>query len=55
MSMKMDLIWQDDDAIEYRANCTDCSFRSDPLDDEDAARAAWTGHACVRVESLPRM
>ncbi len=54
MSMKLDLIWQDDDAIEYRAACIDCSFRSAPFDDEEMARAAWFGHACaVAAASAP--
>jgi len=53
MSIKMDLIWQDNDTFEYRANCADCSYRSEPFDDEETARAAWFGHACVRVGSLP--
>ncbi len=55
MSMKLDLIWQDDDAIEYRATCNDCSFRSESSDDEEIARAAWLLHACadLRTMSLP--
>jgi len=53
MSMTMDLIWQDDDAILYRATCSECSYRSVPLPDEDMATAAWFGHVCVRVGSLP--
>ena len=48
MTMKMDLIWQDDGEIEYRASCADCSYQSGPFDDEETARAAWFGHACVR-------
>jgi hypothetical protein len=51
MTMKMDLIWQDDGEIEYRASCADCSYQSGPFDDEEAARASWFGHACVRFGS----
>jgi hypothetical protein len=50
MSMQLDLIW-DDDVIQYRAGCADCSYRSAPVDDEEAAVAAWFGHVCVRVGS----
>jgi hypothetical protein len=53
MSIKLDLIWQDDDAIEYRANCSYCSYRSGSFDDEELARAAWFGHACDPVGSFP--
>jgi len=47
MTMNLDLIWRDGGEIEYRASCTKCSYRSQPLDDEDAARASWFGHVCV--------
>jgi hypothetical protein len=53
MSLRMDLIWQDDDVIEYRANCAGCSYRSMPFAEEETAAAAWLGHLCVRVGSLP--
>lgn len=54
MSMQVDLIFTDDDAIRFRTHCTACSFRSVPYDDEDMAAAAWFGHACVRVGSVPQ-
>lgn len=47
MTLNMDLIWRDDGGIEYRASCAKCSYRSEPLKDEDAARASWFGHVCV--------
>ena len=47
MTMNMDLIWRDDGEIEYCASCAKCSYRSGPLEDEDAARASWFGHVCV--------
>jgi hypothetical protein len=51
MAMKMDLIWQDDGAIEYRASCAECTYQSGPFDDEEIARASWFGHVCVRSGS----
>jgi hypothetical protein len=53
MSMRMDLIWQDDDVFEYRANCADCSYRSMPFANEETAAAAWYGHLCGGAASLP--
>ena len=47
MTMNMDLVWREDGHIEYRSCCAKCSYRSELLDDEDAARASWFGHACV--------
>jgi hypothetical protein len=51
MAMTMDLIWQDDGVILYRAGCAACSYRSGPFDDEETARASWFGHVCVRSVS----
>ena len=51
MTMKLDLIWQDDGDIEYRASCAECTYQSGPFDDEETARASWFGHACVRSGS----
>jgi len=51
MTMKMDLIWQDDGEIEYRASCAECPYQSGPFEDEEAARASWFGHVCVRSGS----
>jgi len=51
MTMKLDLIWQDDGDIEYRASCTECTYLSGPFEDEETARASWFGHPCVRSGS----
>lgn len=51
MTMKVDLIWRDDGGFEYRAGCTECSYRSGPFEDEESARASWFGHVCVRSGS----
>jgi len=50
MALKMDLIWRDDDALQFRAHCAECSYRSVPYDDEEMATAAWLGHVCVRPD-----
>jgi hypothetical protein len=55
MTMKMDLIWQDDCEIEYRASCAECSYQSGPFEDEETARASWFGHVCVRSGSPVRV
>jgi hypothetical protein len=55
MTMKMDLIWQDDGEIDYRASCAECTYQSGPCDDEETARAAWFGHVCVRSGSPVRV
>ena len=48
MEMRIDLIWLDDGSVEYRASCGRCRYSSPPLEEEEAARAAWFGHVCVR-------
>lgn len=48
MSIRMDYVWHDDDAILFRASCDSCSFQSRPSHDEQMARAEWFGHVCVR-------
>ena len=45
MPMNIDVIWQDED-LQYRAGCSDCSFTSRTFDDEDLAAQEWAGHAC---------
>jgi hypothetical protein len=47
MSMRLNIIWHDDDAFTYQSNCGRCAFVSLPFDDEDAAHDAWHGHACA--------
>jgi hypothetical protein len=51
MTMTMDLIWQDDGDIEFRASCTECTYQSGPFDNEETTRASWFGHVCVRFGS----
>lgn len=52
MSLRLDLVWQDDEAVQFHASCADCSFQSEPFHDEETARASWFGHVCVRPGSL---
>jgi hypothetical protein len=55
MTMKMDLIWQDDGESEYRASCAECSYQSGPVAGEETARVRWYGHVCVRSGSPDRL
>ena len=48
MTLKLDVIWQDDDSLQYRAHCANCSYRSAVFEDEEMATAAWFGHVCLQ-------
>jgi hypothetical protein len=50
MNLRVDMIWEDT-GFAFSSSCAACAFRSDLLDDEDAARRAWFDHACVGVTS----
>lgn len=47
MSMRIDVTWLDDDELMFQASCAECTYVSQPLPDEDAARADWGRHACA--------